>query len=272
MHPSPSKIKKFKTIIWNGYKSSGRDLPWRHTTSPYPIFISEIMLQQTQVERVIPKYQAFLKDFPNFRSLAKSTNRNILKAWQGLGYNRRALYLKKIAEIIKKRHKGKIPRNSEELIMLPGIGKNTAGAILAYAFNIPVPFVETNIRRAYIYHFFPRKKKVSDADILALVERTMDTQNPREWYWALMDYGSMLAKKVLNPNRQSAGYKKQLRFEGSDRQLRGRIVRILLHRKNITTKQLIKILGESKSRIFRIASALQKEKLIKEAKNGAMFI
>ncbi len=219
---------EFKKIIWNFYRERGRDLPWRRTVTPYRVFVSEVMLQQTQASRVVPKYREFLKLFPNVASLARAKTSSVLKAWQGLGYNRRALQLKRAAEIITSRYGGRVPSNLERLIELPGIGVHTAGAILAYAFNRPVSYVETNIRRIYLHHFFPRSKNVPDRRILPLVEQTLDRKRPREWYWALMDYGAQLPKVVANPNRRSRHYVRQAKFEGSTRQLRGRVLRLVL--------------------------------------------
>ena len=203
---------------------------------PYRIVVSEIMLQQTQTYRVEPKYLAFIKKFPNFRPLAKASTAEVLSAWQGLGYNRRALYLKKIAETVVKEYKGKLPSNSVELQKLSGIGPNTAGSIGAFAFNQPVVFIETNIRRVFIHFFFPKKQQVDDRDILKLVADTLDRKNSREWYFALMDYGATLRQaqgkllkgKFENPNRRSKHYAVQSKFEGSVRQTRGLILKTLL--------------------------------------------
>jgi A/G-specific adenine glycosylase len=198
------------------------------------------MLQQTQTDRVVEKYQLFIKTFPNFRSLAKSPLSKVLQVWQGMGYNRRAISLHKIAQIVVDKYQGKLPESVEELIELPGIGHYTASAIGAFAFNQPTAFIETNIRRVYIHFFFQKKRKVDDKDILPLVEQTVDKKNPREWYYALMDYGVMLGKQVPNPNRKSAHYAKQSKFEGSNRQIRGLILKILLKQPNLTESMLIK--------------------------------
>lgn len=206
------------------WRRHGRhDLPWRQTTDPYAIVVSEIMLQQTQVPRVIDKFRAFIKTFPSFRVLARAPVRKVLQAWQGLGYNRRALNLQRLAQQVVRDHGGKLPDEYKSLQQLSGIGAYTAGAILAFAFNKPVPVIETNIRRVVIHHYFPRRT-VDDRQILTIVERTLDRQDPRRWYSALMDYGTYLASQVPNPNRRSRQYTKQSKFEGSLRQLRGRVV------------------------------------------------
>jgi A/G-specific adenine glycosylase len=186
------------------------------------------MLQQTQTHRVEPKYLNFIKKFPTFRTLAKASTPEVLSAWQGLGYNRRALYLKKIAETVTRDYRGKLPSNPAYLGTLPGIGPNTAGSISAFAFNQPIVFIETNIRRVFIHFFFADKEGIHDRDIIPLVEETLDQKNSREWYFALMDYGVMLAKNIPNPNRRSRHYAVQSKFSGSDRQARGLILKILL--------------------------------------------
>lgn len=221
-------IQAFKKLIRGYYAAHKRDLPWRKNINPYRILVSEVMLQQTQVNRVEIKYQEFLKKFPTTTSLARSSVTDVLMVWQGLGYNRRALMLKRAAEIITKEHNGKIPTDILALVKLPGIGPGTAGALSAYAFNIPVPFIETNIRRIFIHHFFSDRTDVHDNEIMPLVAKSLDMENPREWYWALMDYGSYLSKTVTNPNRNSKHYTKQSKFEGSNRMLRGKIIKKLV--------------------------------------------
>ena len=200
------------------------------------------MLQQTQVGRVAGFYENFIKKFPNFRTLAQARTPDVLRAWQGLGYNRRALALQKLAKKVVEEYSGRLPKDMESLVELPGIGPYTAGAIRAFAFNEPEVFIETNIRRVFIHFFFPaasagakKPRKVTDAALRRYIERTLDTANPREWYWALMDYGAMLGEAARvsaggaqNPNRRSAHYTRQSKFSGSDRELRGKILRELL--------------------------------------------
>jgi len=188
------------------------------------------MLQQTQVKRVIERYPVFIREFPGFAALARAPLRRILAAWSGLGYNRRSLALKRSAEIIVRSYRGRLPRTLAELVALPGVGHATACAVLAYAFNEPVAFIETNIRTVYIHHFFRDQGKVSDQDILRLVEATADRRNPRQWYWALMDYGTHIKKRYGNPGRKSAHYVQQPPFGGSHRQVRGRVLATLAKR------------------------------------------
>ncbi|MBI4225233.1 MAG: A/G-specific adenine glycosylase [Candidatus Sungbacteria bacterium] len=265
---SAKDIGTFQKTIWKYYREHGRDLPWRRTVDPYRILVSEFMLQQTQVERVIPKYRAFVKEFPNFAALDRAPLAGVLKAWQGLGYNRRALMLKKLAAMVITDYQGKLPTDPRLLNDLPGIGPGTAGALCAFVFGIPVPFIETNIRRAYLHHFFPKKKNVLDANVLDLVEETLDAKNPREWYYALMDYGAMLGRKEKeNPNRRSRHYAKQSRFKGSDRQVRGQILRLLLARKNLSLKNILKELEQPEIRIVAILAGLEREGFIKKVRN-----
>lgn len=225
------------------------------------------MLQQTQVERVIPKYQDFLKKFPNFAALHTAPLGSVLKAWQGLGYNRRALMLKKLAGRIMTEYKGKLPADPKLLDDLPGIGKSTAGAVAAFAFGIGTPFIETNIRRVYIHFFFSKQKNVSDADVLNLVERTLDAKNPAEWYYALMDYGAMLGREEKeNPNHRSRHYTKQSRFEGSDRQLRGEILRVMLGGNRLSSDKIVQKTQQPKIRIKKILVGLVRDGFLQETR------
>lgn len=229
--------EKFQNIIYTYYRAHKRDFPWRQTTDPYAILVSEIMLQQTQTERVVPKYLAFLERFPNFESLAKAPLADVLKLWSGLGYNRRAKYLHETAKILNEKLRASCSDvlirhyiSPEYLQTLPGIGKYTAGAITVFVRNIPLVFVETNIRRVFIHCFFSDTATVTDKEIIPVIEQTLDSHNPREWYYALMDYGSMLGKNRENPNRKSKHYTKQSKFEGSRRQLRGKLMRVALEK------------------------------------------
>lgn len=264
----------FKKIVWNFYKSHGRhSLPWRLTRDPYKILVSEIMLQQTQVDRVIPKYKNFLKKFPTVKALAKVPTSEVLKEWQGLGYNRRAINLKRAAEMVVTQYKGKFPQTLEELLKLPGIGRATAGDILAFAWDKPAIVVETNIRSVYMHHFFPeleRKRlangepcKVHDDEVIPLIEKTLDTKNPRDWYYALMDYGSHL-KKQRNNIQRSAHYKKQSKFKGSNRELRSKILKTILN-KSRTEAEIMKLLDTPVEPIRKNLLALTREGFIVKA-------
>jgi A/G-specific adenine glycosylase len=221
--------RTFQTEVWDYYHAHGRNqLPWRVTTDAYHVAVSELMLQQTQVSRVIPKYHQFLEQFPTVQELAAAPLGDVLLAWSGLGYNRRAKFLWQTAQQVVRDYDGVFPERLDELIQLPGIGSNTAGAILAYAYDQPVVFVETNIRTVFIRHFFDDQTSgVTDKAILELVVETLDREHPREWYWALMDYGAYLKQMVGNLNRLSKTYARQSTFQGSRRQVRGQILRAL---------------------------------------------
>lgn len=227
-----SIVNDFQRIVLEYYRQHGRhDLPWRQPRTaglfdPYAILVSEIMLQQTQVPRVLPKYEAFLARFPSFEALAAAPLADVLIAWNGLGYNRRAKFLWQAAQTVSVEHHGQLPDKHAELVLLPGVGPNTAGAIMAYAFNKPVIFIETNIRTVYIHHFFADRTPVRDKDIADKLATTLP-DNPRQWYWALMDYGTYLKQTVGNVARHSAQYTRQSAFVGSRRQLRGQVLRAL---------------------------------------------
>lgn len=256
------KETQFVQTVTDFYTIHGRHtLPWRKTKDPYKILVSEIMLQQTQVDRVVPKYKVFLKIFPNFRTLAEASLGEVLTQWQGLGYNRRAKMLHTCAKEVMSTYKGSYPDTFQESIKLPGVGPYTAGAVLAFAFNEPVTIIETNIRTVYIHHFFSKDTDVTDAEILLLVKKTLDTEKPREWYWALMDYGSYLKKEYGSFNSKSKHYIKQSKFKGSDRQIRGAVIRMLTEGTCLySRKKLLKKLSHFED--IRIDAQL--EKLLKE--------
>ena len=222
---------QFIKTVREFYRAQGRhDLLWRKTTNPYSIVVSELMLQQTQVARVLPKYKEFLKQFPTVQQLAAAPLGDVLKVWQGLGYNRRAKFLWLAAQAVIDEYKGKWPATLEGLKTLPGIGSYTAGAVMSFAYNQPVPLIETNVRTVYIHHFFKDGEEVTDRELLPIIERTLDETNPREWNWALMDYGAHLKTTVGNLSSKSKTYKKQSNFKGSNRYIRGAIVRTLTGR------------------------------------------
>ena len=245
-------------------------MPWRQTRIPYRILVSEVMLQQTGVGRVLPKYREFLRSFPSMRSLADSTVQEVMAVWKGLGYNRRALSLREAARIIRAEHGGRLPRTVDELSLLPGIGGATASSVLVFAFNLPLVFMETNIRRVYIHFFFPEAGEVTDAEILPLVEKTLDRENPREWYYALMDYGAFLRGAVQNPNLRSASYTRQAPFEGSLRQLRGRVLEVMLSLRAARVTDIEQALPETDPRVGQALAQLVEEVFLRE-KNGRYF-
>ncbi len=264
LHMSIITITRFKKTILNHHKKHGRHtLPWRQTCNPYHILVSEIMLQQTQVSRVLTIYPSFIKQFPTVETLAQAPVKDVLIAWQGLGYNRRALNLKRTAEIITREYDGVFPKTQQELESLPGIGQSTRGAILAFAYGIATPFIETNIRAVYIHHFFLKKIQVTDSEILPLIIETLDIKDPRRWYYALMDYGVYLKKNLPNPSRKSAHHIKQKPFKGSKREIRSRIVKLYLTGQ-YTKTEIINHIGQTPYNIESIIQELIKEGLIHE--------
>lgn len=267
MKLSKSNITEFRETIWNFYLCSGRPFAWRNIDDPYKILISEVMLQQTQTYRVIPKYEQFILEFSNFKMLASATLRDVLSIWQGLGYNRRGMYLHQLAKAVVAKHNGILPNDPVILETFPGIGKATAASICAFAFNEPAIFIETNIRTVFIHFFFEDKTEVHDKLIMPLVEKTVDKANPGEWYYALMDYGVMLKKRMPNPSRKSKHYIKQSKFEGSDRQIRGRIIRQLTVIDSITIRDLICTLEREPSRVHKIIAQLCNEQFIEKTGN-----
>ena len=266
--PDDDGIQAFQDFVLARYRSAARQFPWRKIADPYAILVSEIMLQQTQVGRVSEKFPVFLSAFPDVAALAAAPLADVLAAWQGMGYNRRAIALQKCARIVTDEHGGRLPDDPAILATFPGIGKATAASICAYAFNRPVIFIETNIRRVFIHHFFDDSGTVSDNEILPLVEAALYRADPREWYNALMDYGTDLAKSVPNPNRRSRHYAKQSAFEGSDRQIRGSILKLLVAQGTMTRAAIIRELNEDRERAGRILSALEEEGFICSTKKG----
>lgn len=219
--------RAFQDLLWQHGRDLYRDMPWRQDTRPYYVLVSELMLQQTQVDRVIPKFNAFIQQFPDEQSLAGAPLADVLTMWSGLGYNRRAKYLHDSARMIMTEFDGEFPTDMVDILRLSGVGPGTAGAIMVYAFNQPVAFIETNVRTVYFHHFFADGDKVSDAQLLQVVQRTLDTEQPREFYWALMDYGTWLKKQGVGRIQQSHHYKKQSPLKGSVREVRGQIIKQL---------------------------------------------
>src|SRR5215213_1366961 len=176
------------------FAGHGRDLPWRHTRDPYQIMVSEIMLQQTQVDRVVPKYRAFLELFPSLAALAVAPTAEVIRAWTGLGYNRRAVNLQRAAQAVLDRHGGQFPRDLAGLLKLPGIGPYTAGAIACFAFEQDVGFMDTNIRRVMQRLFVgPEENGMSaEAELLALAQAAVPTGQGWAWNQAIMELGALI--------------------------------------------------------------------------------
>lgn len=256
------------------YRKHGRNhLPWRKIRGPYENMVSEVMLQQTQVERVVPFYQAFIERFPTIRSLAAAELSEVLKLWSGLGYNRRGKMLRDAARMIVDHFGGTFPKNVADIESLPGIGPYTARAIAVFAYNEPEVFIETNIRTVFFYFSFLQKAKmISDTELLPFVENALKRSRmaPREFYAMLMDYGSFLKKSGIRLNTRSKHYAKQSKFEGSRRQLRGQILKLLL-KKPLTQTAMIYQSGRTAEEVSEELAGLVKGKLVLQ-KKGKFYI
>lgn len=255
-----ASVAQFRRVVWKYYRQHGRhDLPWRKSHNPYHVLVSEIMLQQTQVERVIPYFRAWMKQFPTVRTLSKAPLSEVLKLWQGLGYNRRAKMLHESAKMVVEKYKGVMPKTVQELEGLRGVGPYTARAVMAFAHSADVVFVETNIRTVVMHHFFPGRKKIDDKEILNVLEQALPHGKSREWYSALMDYGAYLKRSGVKLNARAKGYTKQSAFKGSGREVRGAILKSLA--RGACTKRTLLSLFDT-TRCTQIN--LQLEKLLQE--------
>lgn len=242
-----ASLRSFVSHVSEEGKRLYRDLPWRHIDDPYGVLVSEVMLQQTQVSRVMSKWAQFMALFPTLDALAAADTALVLETWQGLGYNRRALALKKTAEICSQTYGGHLPDTYEALVRLPGIGPATAAGVLAFAYNKPAMYLETNVRTVFLYEFFPDEDQVSDKALIPLVEATCPKTDVRDWYYALLDYGAHLKTSVGNHSRRSATYTRQSKFEGSRRQKRAEIVRLVLAEPGIDHETLSSKLNASEN-------------------------
>lgn len=258
-------VRWFQEEIYRYYAQHKRAFAWRWADDPYKVVVSEIMLQQTQTSRVTEKYAQFIAALPTFAALANASQREVLTLWSGLGYNRRGLALHKIAQRVVQDFAGTLPAGPEILETFSGIGPNTAGSICAFAFNMPVVFIETNIRAVFIHTFFRhRTDKVSDKELLPLIKQTVDHDNAREWYYALMDYGVMLKKQHANPSRKSKSHTRQSTFEGSERQIRGMIIKLLTQFHTLSFEQLVELIQKQPERIARNLEDLCTEGLVRK--------
>lgn len=267
---TPRAVALFREIVCDYYSQRRRPFAWRRTRDPYRILVSEIMLQQTQTGRVKEKYEEFITAFPDFNALAEAPLQKVLAVWQGMGYNRRAVALKELARAVVDRFGGKLPPSPEELMTLPGIGRYTASALAAFAFNKPSVLIETNIRTVFIHFFFHDRSGITDKEILPLVEKTLDREHPRDWYNALMDYGVMLKTLHPNPGRKSAHYKKQSPFMGSNRQLRGALLKALVAAPGLSEQKLLRLISAPPEKIKAALVELREEGFIK--KRGRTFL
>jgi len=267
---SEDLVDEFRQLVYGYAHEHRRNLPWRQTVGSWPVLVSEVMLQQTQVERVVPRFIAFMVQFPCPASLAAASLSVLLESWQGLGYNRRALNLQRAAQQVVTQWGGRLSDDPLELRQLPGIGPYTAGAIAAFAFNQPAVFLETNIRAVLLHLFFAGQQGVTDTQLLPFVTAVLDQANPRSWYNALMDYGSDLKRRFPNPSRRSLHHTVQSRFEGSDRQIRGALLRLLLEVDGMTAAAIGLKLAVNGDRLQRILDGMLQEGFV--VKRGRRYL
>ncbi|MDR1930323.1 MAG: A/G-specific adenine glycosylase [Treponema sp.] len=268
------EARAFRKIILDNYRERGRDFPWRKEISPWGVLVSEFMLQQTQTGRVVSYWERWMKRWPGPGDLAAAPLDLVLREWSGLGYNRRAKKLWECAGVIEARHGGEVPRTPELLITLPGIGPYTSGAVACFAWNYPAVFIETNIRSTLLHFFFQDREGVKDDELFPLLRQVLDAENPRIWYWALMDYGAELKKLTANPGRKSAHYTRQSRFEGSFRQIRGQIVKNLAGQGGRSPEALRAAVAAElpemkEGDFYRALAVLEKEMMV--AEDGGLY-
>lgn len=240
----PLSLEDFQRKVKAMGEEHHRELPWRYIDDPYAVLVSEVMLQQTQVKRVLDYWPRFMRTFPSIDALASSEVSLVLELWQGLGYNRRALALKKSAEICSRDYKGNLPVSYGELVALPGIGPATAAGVLSFALQKPSMYLETNVRTVFLHELFPGECEVPDKLIEPLVRLSCPSVDPRSWYYALLDYGAYLKATNPNPSRRSKHHSKQSKFEGSRRQKRAEILRMVLASEGMAEPQIIRELAD----------------------------
>ena len=264
-------------LAW--YAKHGRSLPWRKTTDPYKILVSEIMLQQTQVDRVVPKYAAWLEEFPDWKALAAASRSEVLGLWSGLGYNNRAVRLHALSKLVVEGLEGELPVSEEELVKLPGIGPYTAGALMAFAHNKPGRCIDVNIERIVKRILFPKNtlplKKEIESEFLNLFPKGKATPFAN----AMMDFGSMICTASdpkcdscpLFSDCESRGErdeekgervkKRQSTFLHSNRWWRGQILKGL--NKGVDTeKDLFATIGRDEDAFRKALVQLKKEGLV----------
>lgn len=240
----PLELERFVERVWSEGGSRYRELPWRNIDDAYAVLVSEVMLQQTQVSRVLKHWERFMGLFPTLDALAAADTALVLEQWQGLGYNRRALALKRTAELCSEQNGGMLPRTCDELVKLPGIGAATAAGVTAFAYNEPAVYIETNVRTVFLHELFPDAESVSDKELTPYVRATCPADRPRAWYYALLDWGAHLKQITVNPSRRSAHYARQSAFEGSRRQKRAEMLRCVLSAPGMEVDELFAKLDE----------------------------
>ena len=268
----PPTTQAFQKFVLGYFKKHGRDFPWRETKDPYKVLVSEVMLQQTQTERVVVKYAEFLKAFPTWKALSDATPADVVKVWMGLGYYRRAFNLHKAARCVVLEHRGAPPKTSEGLRKLPGVGPYTAAAVAAFAFGEPAPMIETNIRSVYLYTFYPQVCAVSDKEIFKKIEDTLYKRDPRSWFYALMDLGVELKKHTKGINQRSKHHVKQSKFNGSLRQVRAAVLRAIAEGESLRRADISRKLSYDTEKIDAAISALESDGLIESVRGGRFAI
>ena len=254
------RLKGFVAHVAEQGRALYRDFPWRRTSDPYEVLVSEIMLQQTQVSRVALRWEPWLEEFPTIDALAAAPLEAVLRAWQGLGYNRRAIALKRTAEEVAERFGGELPSDEAALRSLPGIGPATASGVRAFAFGLPGVYLETNVRAVFLHELFADRDGVKDSQITPLVAAAVEEAvrqgiSARTWYYALLDYGAQLKRELPNPSRRSAHHAKQSRFEGSRRQKRAWLLRAVMAEPARDVESLAAELGVAERNAGRDAPA-----------------
>jgi A/G-specific adenine glycosylase len=271
MELTPVQIRAFRTHIFNWWKSHRRDLPWRHTDDPYKILISEVMLQQTQVSRVLPVFQAFITQFPSVTDLSRASVADVLRAWKGMGYNRRALFLQKAARVITGTYHGKFPNEENLLLELPGIGLYTARAVMVFAFRLDVAMVDTNIRQIITEEFYDGVPQ-SPKTVQSVADQLVPPGKSWEWHQALMDYGALELVRTTK-NVPETGQKKKTPFRETARFLRGRIIDELRDGE-LPLSQFIETLsrkyGKPADVIARHINILGEEGMVRVSPDGAV--
>lgn len=237
---SDARIQEFRAGILRHYREEGRDFPWRRTADPWLILLSEIMLQQTRTETVLAKWPDWASAYPDPAALSSASLAEVIRRWKGLGYNRRALALRNAAGRILAEYGGEVPRSERDLLSLPGVGPYTARAVRVFAFGEPDLVLETNIRSVYLFYFFPDRTGVRDRELEPYISATLWREDPRTWYYALMDYGAALKRREPNPGRRGASYARQSPFEGSHRQVRAAILHVLAARGDLPPDRLLR--------------------------------
>lgn len=261
--PSPGELEEFRGLVLAFYAERGRSFPWRSTRDPWAILVSEVMLQQTQTDRVLPKYLAWMEAYPEPAALAAAPLAGVLELWSGLGYNRRALSLVKASALLAAAPR--FPDDEAGLLELPGVGPYTARAVLAFAFDRPVLLIETNIRSVFLHHFFSDSSLVSDAQLEPLIAASLLREDPRTWYYALMDYGVDIKRRLGNPNRRSAHYARQSPFADSNRRIRGSILKALRGGAGSTADGLAGALPFARERVDAALAELKAEGFVAES-------